>query len=90
MNNKGQESIVMVIFAFMLMVIIIVLALGLAFPIRQGSDVAMNTTNMDCTNSSIPDSTRAACYIADISPFFFIGGLVAIAGIILAAKIYLT
>lgn len=83
MNSNGQITI---LFAFMLAVIIIVLALGLAFPVRQSADNAMNS--MDCTNQSIADSTRAACYVADVNPFFFIGILIAIGGIVLAAKIY--
>lgn len=81
MNNNGQ----VIIFAFMLMVTIVVLALALAFPVREGADNAMN--NMNCTNTTVSDFTKAGCYVADLNPFYFIGALIAIGGIVLTAKI---
>jgi hypothetical protein len=69
----------------MLAVIVIVVALGLAFPVRQGADDAM--TSMNCSSPLINDSVKAGCYIVDLNPFYFIGTLIAIGGVVLGAKI---
>ena len=84
MNNKGQ----VVLFGFMMCVVVIVFALGIAYSIREGSNIAMNnsTQGMNCSNPANPDSTTVACYITDISPFIFIGSLIAIAGILLIGR----
>ena len=87
MKKKGQ----VVILGFMLAVVIIVLALALAFPIRQLADNAMansttTTTGMNCS-STTDDFVKAGCYINDINPLFFIGGLIAAAGVVIGARI---
>lgn len=83
MNDKGQT----ILFAFMLTVTIIVMAMGISFAVRQGSDNAMETgsSNMSCSTTT-DDYVKAACYVTDVSPAFFIGSLIAIAGMILAAR----
>lgn len=83
-NKKGQ----VILLGFMLFVVVIIFALGIAFSIRQGADIAMgNSTNgMNCTNVLNPDSTTAACYISDITPFIFIGCLIAIGSIYLIGR----
>ena len=83
MNSKGQ----IIMFGFMLMVVIFILALGFSGMLRQSSDSAR--TDMDCTNSSIPDSTKAGCYATDLTPAYFILGIIAIGGVVLTAKILL-
>ena len=90
MNNKGQVSMV----AFMIAIVVIIIAMALAFPTRQVADNAYNQTyddgraeGMDCSNSSISDYVKAPCIIADITPAFFIGGLIGLAGLIAGAKI---
>lgn len=81
MNNKAQASIL----AIMLAMAMIVLALGIAYAVWQGSNNAY--TDMDCNNSTISDFTKASCYVNDINPTFFIGGLIALAGMVAVAKI---
>lgn len=81
MNNKGQ----VIFFLFMLVVVIIILGLGVSYAVRESSDNAM--TSMDCTNSSISDFTKAGCWIVDVNPVYFIGGLMALAGAIIIAKV---
>lgn len=81
MNNKGQ----VVFFLFMLAIVAVVLTIGISYAVRQSSDDAM--TSMNCTNSTISDFTKAGCWVADISPAYFIGGLLALAGVIITAKV---
>ena len=81
MKNKAQVSIL----GLMLATAVIVMALGIAYSVWQGSQSAY--TSMDCTNSSISDYTKAACYTTDISPFIFIGILIAIGGALTIAKL---
>lgn len=92
MDNKGQ----VVVFGLMMGVVIIILALALAGPIKQSVDTARNTTTesgepgLDCTNSSITQEQKAACVAADLTLFYFVIGLIFIAGIVITAKIVLT
>ena len=90
MNNKAQASAV----AFMLAVVIIILALAFAFPLNDITTKTMNKTNefgqlggLDCTNSSISDFQKATCWTVDIGQGYFIGGLIAIAGMIIVARV---
>lgn len=90
MNNKAQASAL----AFMLAVVIIILGLSFAIPVNQVTSDAMNKTNsigevggMDCSNSSISDFQKAGCWVTDIGQGYFIGGIIAIAGLVIAAKI---
>lgn len=80
MNNKGQ----VIMFGFMLAVVIIVFALGVSHMIRQSSDEAM--TNMNCTTTN-DKYIQAGCLVSDINPFYFIGILLAIAGMVIGARI---
>ena len=86
MNNQGQLSVV----AFMIAVAIIVLALAFIPSINLLSTNAQNETSeiggMNCT-ATTDDFVKAACYTADITQFWFIGGLIALAGVIVSAKI---
>lgn len=89
MNNKAQASIVV----FMLAIVIIILALAWAKPVNEQTTLAMNKTNqygelggMDCT-ATTDNYVKAACWIVDINQGYFIGGIIAIAGLVIAAKI---
>lgn len=87
LSNKAQVSIL----AFMIGVVILILALAWIFPINQITTMSMSNSStiggMDCNNSSISDYTKATCWIVDIGQNYFIGGIIALAGIIFAAKI---
>ena len=89
MDKKAQAGNAAV--AFMLALCLIILGLSFAIPINQTTTNAMNSTSeiggMDCNNSSISMYTKAGCLVADISQSYFIGGIIALAGVIIAAKI---
>jgi hypothetical protein len=89
MNNQGQIGSYAIM--FMLAVVVVILGVSLAFPVNQMTTNAMNKTSviggMDCTNSSISDYTKAACWTADMGQAFFIGSLIAIAGAAIAARV---
>ena len=78
--------------AFMLAVTVIILGLAFAFPLNEVTMNAMNnntgdgTDGMNCS-STLDDFTKAGCLVTDISQSFFIGGILALAGIIIAARI---
>jgi len=44
---------------------------------------------MDCSNTSISSFNKGACLVADMSLFYFIGGLIFMVGSIIAAKVLL-
>lgn len=91
MNNNGQ----VMFFTFMLALTVLVLALALAFPVKEAIDNATNYTNsstvsnLDCNNASISTFDKGTCIVADLSMFYFIGGLIFLAGTILAARVLL-
>ena len=88
-NKKAQST--QYAMAFMIAVCLIIFGLAWAKPVNQLITYGMNTTSsiggMDCDNSSISDFTKAACITSDISQSYFIGGIMAIAGLVIAARI---
>lgn len=88
-NNKGQ----IFIFTFMLGVTIIILALafapGLSSHIADIRSPTDNFTGLDCGNTSISTFDQATCVVTDISGFYIIGGMIAIAGAIIGARLVL-
>lgn len=88
MNKKGQASIL----AFMLAVVVIILALAFAYPVNQMTTNAMNDTSeiggMNCT-STTDDFVKASCWVADIGQGYFIGGLIALTGVIIVGRVLL-
>jgi len=83
MNNRGQ----VIFFTFMLAFTIIILALALAGPTKELVDDARNAGNLDCANESISTFDKGACIVSDLSTFQYIGGLIFIAGMVLAARV---
>jgi len=88
MNNRGQ----VIFFGLMLGLVIIITALALAPALMNQTNAARNATDgdtygMDCGNSSIDNFSKAACVATDLSLFYFIGGLIFIAGSVITAKI---
>jgi hypothetical protein len=90
-NNKGQ----VIFYAFMLGITILVLALALAGPIKDQIDSARSPDTashigLDCGNSSISVFDKTTCYVSDLTNFYFVGGLIFIAGAVITAKIIFT
>jgi len=88
MNKRAS----ILLYGVMLGLTIVILALALAPAASESAGRAMNVTvgdtiGMDCTNSSISDFTRAACYATDISVSYFIAILLFIGGAAITAKI---
>jgi len=86
MNNKAQASVL----AFMIAIVVIILAISLAFPLNQMTTNAMNETSeiggMNCT-ATTDDFVKAGCWVVDLGQGYFIGGLLAIAGLIIGARL---
>ena len=77
----------------MLGLIIIVLALALAPAVSQFTTSAMNASSgdvigLDCDNVSIDNFMKATCVATDMTLFYFIGILIAIAGAVVTAKFF--
>lgn len=90
MNNKAQVSSV----AFMLAIVILILALAFVPAMNETTTDVMNETNtigevggLNCTSSTISDFTKATCWVVDINQAYIIGGLIAIAGVVIASRI---
>jgi hypothetical protein len=81
MNKKGS----VLLYGMMLGLTILILALALAPSTTEFATTARQS--LDCTNSSISRFDKATCYATDLSPFYFIGGLIFIAGAIVTSKI---
>ena len=90
MNTKAQLAPV----AFMMAVVIVILALAFMFPLNElVTSVMGNAFNggeagsgLDCSVTT-NDFVKATCWVMDIGQAYFIGGLLALAGIIIGAKI---
>ena len=88
--KKGQ----VMIYGFMLALTVIILALAFAYPVYESAQNARNKSysdtefqGLDCSNSSISYYDKAACITTDLTPFYFVGALIFIGGIILVSKI---
>lgn len=88
MNKKGQ----VIFYGLMLAVVVIIVAMVLAPVIKNHLDGVMGpntatTQGLDCTNSSIPDFQKGQCVVTDWSQVYFFFGLLAVAGVVIGAKI---
>ena len=91
-SKKINKSGNVTIYGIMLALTVIVLALALAGPVKEFTDTARNNTDgdtigMDCSNGTISDFTKAACVATDLNIFYFIGGIIVLAGVIISARI---
>ena len=86
LNKKGQVSV----YLFMIAVVIIIMALAFAYPVNQITTSAMNETSevggMNCT-ATTDNFVKASCWVADVGQAYFIGGLLALAGVAIAARV---
>ena len=82
--NKKAASFAPIGVAFMVGLVLIIFALGIAPAVNQGVDIARNTDNLNCSNSSISIFDKATCVASDSSQFVFIGGLLFLAFAIIA------
>lgn len=80
--------------AFMIAVCLIILGISWAFPVNQMTSMARNQSSeiggMACSNATTDDFTKAGCMVADIGQTYFIGGIIAIAGLVIVARIIFT
>ena len=83
MNNKAQISMIL----FMLAVVIIILAIAFIYPIYEGTTNASNS--MTCSTTT-DDFVKAACWVADLNMAYFIGGIIAMAGVMIGAKLVIS
>ena len=88
MNKSGQ----VVVYSLMISLVVLILALALAPAVSEQTNSAMNDTNgdtigMNCSNPDLDNFTKAGCIATDISLFWFIAGLIFLAGSIATAKV---
>ena len=93
MNKQGS----VVIYGMMLAITIIVLVLALAPVVSDAIQSARNETDLTDPNSPVVgmncstttnNFVKAGCLAADISIFYWVGGLLFLAGAVVTAKIY--
>lgn len=90
LNSKGQ----LFFYTLMLSTVIIVMAMALVVVVKQSVDTARAPTNgdtigLDCNNPTISDFQQAQCIITDIATPYFFFGFLAIAGMVIGAKLLL-
>jgi len=88
MEKKGS----VLIYGIMLGLVIIILALALAPTVSQFTTTAMNESSdnqigLNCSSDTISNFDKAACVVVDLNLFYFIAGLIFIAGAVITAKI---
>lgn len=88
LTTKGQVFF----FTLMLGIVIVLLALAFAGALRETVDTAMapstnESVGLDCTNTSISDFDKANCIMVDASQSYFFWGMLALAGIVIGAKV---
>ena len=88
MNKTGS----VIIFSIMLGMVVLILAMALAPAEKQIIDSARSASTsdvigLDCSNASISNFTKAACVVTDFSLFYFFGGLIFIAGVIVTSRV---
>ena len=80
MNNKGLAVLVY----FMIAILFFLLGLAFAFPIVQTKNQATNSTEMNCTDTSIlTNQQKAECTSMDIIPMLFTGAIFGLGGVLL-------
>ena len=76
--------------AFMIAVCLIILGVAWASPVNEVTTLAMNESSeiggMNCTDTT-DDFLKAGCLVVDIGQFYFIAGIIALGGLIIAARI---
>lgn len=82
MNNKGQ----VIFLTMMIGIVIIVLALAFAPGLKKQIDITRGATGLDCSNNSISTFNQATCIVTDLNMFYFVGGLIFIAGAVLMGR----
>ena len=74
-------------FGFMIMMAMLVLVFGMSPMIKTMVDDARDSTNLDCDNAAISDVNKVTCIVTDMSMFYFIAGLIALAiGVFVGGK----
>ena len=80
------------IYGIMVGLVVIILAMSLAPVGKFFIGSAMNETvgdviGLDCGNESISNFVKAPCIIVDFSLFYFFGGLIFLAGVIVTGRL---
>jgi hypothetical protein len=70
----------------MVAVIILIVAITFTAPLKSQITDTMNSTNLDCDNSSITTNEKIVCNIVDMTLFYFIGVCIAIAIALVAGQ----
>jgi len=88
MDNKAQAGNYAI--AFMLAVCLVLCGIAWASSINEVTKMAMNETSsfggMNCTGTT-NEFVKAGCLVTDIGQFYFIGGILALAGLIIVARV---
>ena len=82
LGKKGSAMIVYLMIA----ILVFIMAANFAKPIKEEVTVTMNSSNLDCTNSTISSYTRATCTVVDMGWFYFLGACIAAGMALLAGQ----
>ena len=82
-DKHGQGVIVLLMIAIKMIVVV----LALSPLIKQMVEESRNPNNLDCENASISNFDKTTCVASDMTQFYFIGGMIFLAGSVVAAKL---
>ena len=69
----GKRSQAVLIFGVMIFVFVFILAVVMSKPIKDFTETARNSENLDCENSSISTGISLTCVVVDLTlPMFII------------------
>lgn len=88
LNSRGQVFF----YTLMLAIVVVVLGLALVIPVNQTVESAMqndtaSAQGLDCSNSSISAFQKSSCVITDLATPYYLFGMIAIASMIIGAKL---
>jgi hypothetical protein len=83
MNKRGQVIIVLLMIAITMIIVV----LALSPLIKQIVDESRNSNNLDCENASISNFDKTTCVASDMTQFYFIGGMIFLAGSVVTARV---
>ena len=74
MNNKSQ----LLILKMMIAIIIFIIVMVMIVPLKSSIDIATNSTELNCSSSSLTSETQAVCIVTDFLLFYIIGAAISV------------
>ncbi len=84
MNKKGQVN--NLVLKIMLSVIVLIMIMIMAQPTKQAIDLNTNTTELNCSSSTLSTGNQATCVITSFLLFYIIGAAISMSMAFIAGR----